>query len=143
MAINKFFYWICAIAAIVILAYSNYTYRNADEGDFSIDKYLKNPEKYGGYQTEYFGKIAGISRDIFYIHVEDKIIKVYGSIEKPVLGETAVFLDFRKDGKIRMIDYHNYNYNYLLYAVSVLALAVFIVLFFMEWKFTAGGFKNA
>lgn len=140
---NKFFYWICAVAAIGILAYNNYTYGNPDEGYFSIENYLKNPEQYGGHTEEHFGNIVYAGKDRFYLSLGTTTLEVYGSIESPVLGETAVFLDFGKDGKIRMIGYHNYNYNYLLYAASVLALVVFAILFFKEWKLTPRGFKNA
>ena len=115
----------------------------AKEG-FSLDRYLENPQKYGGIKAERMVKIINISQDHFYLDLSNTPIKVYGSgVKKPVYGETLVFLNFRKDGIIELIDYHNYNYNYFLYIISIFAFSIFIIIFFKEWKITARGFKDA
>ena len=59
------------------------------------------------------------------------------------MGETALYANFRGDGTIEMIDYHNYNYNHILYIISLIAIVLFLALFFREWKLASGGFKNA
>jgi len=105
---------------------------------------MQNPQKFGNQRFEQFGRIINISNDYFYFDLGGNSIKVFGSgIKKPVLGETVVYVEYGKDGKIRMIDYHDYNYNYFLYAISVIALIIFIVIFLKEWKATWKGFKNA
>ena len=111
---------------------------------FTHDNYLENPQKYGGVKYERMGKIISISQDHFYFELGARDIKVIGSgIKRPILGETVVYVHYRKDGVIELIDYHNYNYNYLLYGVSFIALLIFIMIFFKEWKITWRGFKDA
>ena len=89
-------------------------------------------------------KITSMSEDYFYVNLENTKIKIMGSgIKMPVLGQTAVFLDFRKDGTVKLIDYHNYNYNYVLYILSFFALIIFLIMLFKEWKITLRGFKSA
>ena len=123
-------------------------YENVPVGDdsehFSIEKYLKEPDKYANKKMERIIKIKNISNENFYFQWNNNDIKVLGhGIEMPVLGETVVYLNFRKDGIIEMIDYHNYNYNYILYILSFFALVWFVIIFFREWKITRRGFENA
>lgn len=128
---------------ITFLAYDVKVKRNVESSSY-LTNYLNNSEKYGGSKVEYFGKVINISQNYFYFRSGSKEIKIYGSgIKMPVLGETIVFLDFQKDGKIRMIDYHNYDYNYIIYIISFFALIVFVVIFLKEWKLTKKGFKDA
>ena len=133
-----------AVLIIVLMVYEAVYYFNYAKNDFSLKSYLENPQKYGDRKAENFGRIVNISQDYFYFNLSSDTIKVIGTgIKRPVLGETVLYLDYRKDGKIIMLDYHNYNYNYILYAVSVLAIVIFIFLFFKEWKITEWEFKNA
>jgi len=137
-------------ALVFILVISLLLYDKAHSMDLtnpnrqSLKQYLENPQLYGGYNAERFGKIVNISKGYFYFNIGDKSLKIYGSdIKKPVLGETVLFLNYRKDGRIELIDHHNYNYNYVLYAISVFSLMVFILILFKEWKITPRGFRNA
>src|SRR3989344_3779187 len=140
----KFVAYLFIFALIIAtLVYDVRVKQNIESSSY-LTNYLNNPEKYSGNKVEYFGKIINISQDSLYFRAEGKEIKVYGSgVKMPVLGETVVFLDFQKDGKIRIIDYHNYNYNYVIYLISFFALAVFVAIFLKEWKLTRKGFKDA
>jgi len=64
-------------------------------------------------------------------------------IKRPIYGETLVYVHYRKDGIIELIDYHNYDYNYFLYIISFFAFIVFIIIFLKEWKITRRGFEDA
>ncbi len=132
------------ILVVTIFLHDNVRSVEQDKEGFTVANYLENPQKYGNQKIESMVKIISISQDHFYINLGSRNIKVIGSgIKRPVLGETAVFLDYRKDGIIELIDYHNYNYNYLLYVVSFFAIIIFIIIFFKEWKITPRGFKDA
>ena|SRR3989344_9053241 len=136
----KVWYFLLFVLITILFFYGNVMDKSYGEDAFNLDNYLKNPQKYGDYKGQVFGKITGINQDSFYINS----LKVSGSgIIKPVYGETVLFLDFKKDGIIKLIDYHNYNYNYFLYVISFFAFVVFIVIFFKEWKITLRGFKDA
>lgn len=140
----KTLYFLVFVLMIILFLYDNAERASTAKEEFSIRDYLKNPQKYGGYQIESMVKITGISKDYFYVNLDNTEFKVIGSgIKMPIFGQTAVFLDFRKDGIIKLIGYHNYNYNYLLYIISIFALIVFALIFFKEWKITLRGFKNA
>ena len=141
---KKIWFFFILILIISLMLYEIKYYSDYSRNNFSLKNYLENPEKYGGYRSENFGRIVNTSQDYFYFDAGGEAIKVFGkNIQKPVLGETVLYLDYRKDGKIVMIDYHNYNYNYVLYAISVLAIIVFVFLFLKDWKITRKGFKNA
>lgn len=128
----------------VSLIYDRAYFADAVHPGFSFNKYLQDPGLYGGEKVEVFGTFRNFSENSFYFNLGDKEIKIYGSnVEKPILGETVLYLDFRKDGIIELIDYHNYNFNYALYALSLMAVLLFIILFFKEWKFSFGGFEDA
>lgn len=140
----RIFYCLVFFLFIGLLIYENTYVLNKSKNSFSIEKYLREPEKFGNKKMERIIKIENISNNHFYFQWGEFNIKVLGSgIEKPVLGETVVYLNFRKDGIIEMIDYHNYNYNYVLYTISVFALILFLIFFFMEWKLTKRGFEDA
>ncbi|MBI3034760.1 hypothetical protein HYY71_00410 [Candidatus Woesearchaeota archaeon] len=113
------FYIVIFLLTLGVFIYDNLVIAKEANDKFTFDSYLKKPNKYGGKH------------------------KVEGSIKRHVLGESAAYLDFKKNGTIELIEYHNYNYNYILYAVSFVALLMFIALFFNEWKPTLRGFKNA
>lgn len=126
------------------LAYDNARGYNGAKDSFTIKKYLENPQKYGGVKIENFGRIVNISQDHFYFDIGSTDLKVFGSgVKEPVLGEMVVYLDYRKDGRIKMIDFHTYDYNFILYGISFIALIVFIFIFLKEWKFSWKGFKDA
>lgn len=132
------------IIFVLLLVYEHAYLLDKSKKSFSIEKYLQEPEKYGDKKMERIIKIANINQDHFYFQWGKFNIKVIGSrIEMPILGETVVYLNFRKDGIIEMIDYHNYNYNYILYIISFFALIVFIIIFFKEWKITKRSFEDA
>ena len=110
------------------------------ESAFTLNDYLENPQKYGGYKGQHFGKFISISQDNFYYDLGDLDIKVIGSgVRNPIYGETVIFVNHRTDGIIELVDYHNYNYNYLLYFFSFIALVIFLILFFREWRLTLRG----
>lgn len=133
---------IIAILAIFLYDNVNATIRSIER--FTLDKYFEDPQKYGNKKAEHMVKIINVSQDHFYIELNNKDIKVMGSgIQRPLYGETVVFLNYRKDGIIELIDYHNYNYNYFLYGMSIVAVLVFAIIFSREWKITKGGFKDA
>ena len=137
-------YLLLFILIFGLFLYDNAERENMAKEEFSIRGYLNDPQKYGSHQIESMVKITAISEDHFYVNLEGTQLNVVGSgIKMPVFGQTAAFLDFRKDGTIKLIDYHNYNYNYLLYIMSFFALIVFLIIFFKEWKITLRGFKNA
>ena len=140
----KIAYILVLIMFIGSLIYENVYVSNRSESRFTIEKYLHEPEKYGDKKMERIIQIKNISNDHFYFEWGSHDIKVIGSgIQMPVLGETVVYLNFRKDGIIELIDYHNYNYNYVLYILSFFAVIWFIIIFFNEWKITRRGFENA
>lgn len=140
----KIWYFILFILIAVLFIHDNVRSVDKAKEGFTITNYLENPQKYGNYKAEGIAKIINISQDHFYANWYNSDIKVLGSgIKEATLGETDVFLKFRKDGVIELINYHNYNYNYLLYAISFLALIVSLIIFFKEWKFTWRGFENA
>ena len=142
--INKVLYLIALLLLVILVFYHNYYFKAGSSNGFSINNYEASPQAYGERKIEQFGRIINISRDYFYFDLGGKSIKIYGTgITKPTLGETVIFANYGKDGKIRLIDYHNYNFNYVLYVISVLALVVFFVIFLKEWKITKRGFKNA
>lgn len=135
-------YFFAFILLVSFWLYHNLHHSNP-ERSFNLRNYTQNPQKFAG-QYEQFGKIINISQDHFYFSAGGESIKVFGSgIKTPVYGETVIFVDYRKDGRIELIDYHNYNYNYILYALSLLALIIFIVIFFREWRITLRGFRDA
>ncbi len=132
---------------MIVLAISLFLHENVnsvtDKDRFSIGNYVENPQKYGGINGEHLVKIVNISQDHFYINFGNRDVKVIGNIERPTLGESTVFLNYKKNGVIELIDFHNYNYNYVLYGFSVFAFILFIIIFFMEWKITWRGFEDA
>jgi len=137
-------YLLVFILVAVILLFDNLDYSASNKDRFTITKYLENPQKYGGIKLENFGRIVNISQDHFYLDIGSRDLKVFGSgIKKPVLGEIVVYINYNKNGRIEMIDYHTYDYNYVLYGLSFFALIVFMIIFFMEWKFTRRGFEDA
>ena len=141
---KKFWFFLTLIIIVSLMFYETKYYADYSKNNFSLQNYLENPEKYGDHSSESFGRIVNISQDHFYFNAGGDYIKVFGkNIQKAELGETVLYLDYRKDGRIVMIDYHNYNYNYILYAISFLAVMIFVFLFFKEWKLTRRGFKNA
>lgn len=141
-ALTKFCYLLLFLLLATLLVYDDIRILE-DENAFTLDKYLENPEKYGGVKSQRMGKIMEINYGYFLFSGSDKPIKVIGKIERPILGETLIYVHYRKDGIIELIDYHNYNFNYILYLISLFAIAVFLIIFFKEWKLTKRGFENA
>lgn len=139
------FYLSAAILMLVFLVYDHvYAYIFPDVGYFTLEDYAKNPQAYDGLKEERFGRIINISDGYFYFNSGGKPIKVFGSgLEMPVFGETAIYVELEGDGRIKLVGHHNYNYNYLLYLISAVALLVFLVIFFKEWRITKRGFENA
>ncbi len=141
--ISVFLYILVLILMLSLVWYDNKVPRNVENISF-LQNYLKNPEKYGGRQVENFGKIINSSNDHFYFYTDNAIILVYGSgVKKSKYGETVMFLDYKKNGIIEMVDYHHYKYNYVLYFTSVIAIGLCAVILFKEWKLTRRGFKSA
>jgi len=137
-------YLLILILIIVLLLIDNISYSGAKEEGFTYSNYLENPQKYGGLKLENFGRIVNINQDHFYFDIGSRDLKVYGTgIKRPVLGEIVVYINYNKNGKMEMIDYHTYDYNYVLYGLSVFALFIFMILFFFDWKLTWRGFKDA
>ena len=129
---------------VVLFIQDNVRSLNKDEEHFTVTNYFENPQKFGGVKAEHMARIVNISQDHFYVNIGDRDLKIMGSdIKRPVLGETVVYVHYRKDGIVELIDYHNYNYNYFLYGVSFLGLIIFLIIFFHEWKITRGGFEDA
>lgn len=143
--LSSIWYALVFMLVISLLLYDKaHTMDLTNPNKHSLEQYFENPQLYGGYNAERFGKIVNISKSHFYFNVGDKSIKIYGyDIKKPILGETVLFLNFRQDGRIELIDYHNYNYNYVLYTISAFSLIVLIFIFSKEWKITPGGFRDA
>ena len=142
--LTRIAYFLVFILIMGFFLYDNAKRAITAKEEFNIRDYLKNPQRYGGQQIESMVKITSMSEDYFYVNLENTKIKIMGSgIKMPVLGQTAVFLDFRKDGTVKLIDYHNYNYNYVLYILSFFALIIFLIMLFKEWKITLRGFKSA
>lgn len=97
-------------------------------------------------KVQIFGKIINISNNHFYIYTGHSNLKINSSNMPPVrkakYGETIVYA-VNKDNVIEGIDYHNYDYNYVLYILSFIALIIFLVILFREWKLTLKGFEDA
>ncbi len=120
-----------------LFVYDNVRSMYVAEHGFTLNNYLKDPQRYGGGRGQRFGKVINTSQDHFYFDLGDSYIKVIGSgVKKSIYGETVIFINFRKDGIIELIDYHNYDYNYLLYLLSFIALVIFLIIFFREWRLT-------
>jgi len=140
----KLWYVLVLFLVVGIFLFDNVKSGIKKEDGFSFKNYFENPQKYSEESYERMGKIVNISSDHFYVKFGDMDIKVTGSgVKKPILGETDVYINFRKDGIIELLGYHNYNFNYILYGISLFALIILIVIFFMEWRFTIRGFKDA
>ena len=140
----KVWYLLLFILILSLFFYGNLYVDYSAEDVFNLDGYFKNPQKYGRDNVQVFGNIINIRQNNLYFDLGGLNINVVGSdVKKAVYGETVLFLNFRKDGIIELLDYHNYNYNYLLYIISLFALVVFAIILFMEWKITVRGFKDA
>jgi len=142
--LTKIWFFLVLILTVVLLIHDNVRGVDKAKEGFTITKYLENPQKYGGVKLENFGRIVNISQDHFYLDIGSRDLKVFGSgIKKPILGEIVVYINYNKNGRIEMIDYHTYDYNYVLYGISFFALIAFMIIFFMEWRFTRRGFEDA
>lgn len=142
--LNIIFYFLVIVLIVMLLFYDRAYYLNITKTKFTEENYEKNPELYGNHKAERLAKIINISEDHFYIRLGNKNVKVIGSnVRMPVIGESVFFLNYRKDGIIELIDYHSYDNNYVLYSISVIAIIIFIIILFKEWKLTARGFENA
>ena len=142
--LNRALYFLILVLFIGTFVYDNLRTSGKAKDGFTISNYLGSPEKYDGYKMEIMVRVVNISLGHFVFNIGSKDLKISGSgIKKPVLGETALYANFRGDGTIEMIDYHNYNYNHILYIISLIAIVLFLALFFREWKLASGGFKNA
>lgn len=140
----KIGYLLTIILVIALIFIENKDFSDSNDDIFTISNYIDNPEKYGGVQLENFGRIVEINQDHFYFDIGSMDLKVYGTeIKKPILGEIVVYIDYNKNGKMEMIDYHTYDYNYVLYGLSFFSLIVFVIIFFAEWKITRRGFEDA
>ena len=140
----KIWYFLLFILIVTLFLYDNAYDHYEAEHTFSLEKYLGNPTRYEDYKDQYLGKIINMSKNHFYLNVRGSHLKVFGSdVKKSVYGETVFFLNFKKNGNIELIDYHNYNHNYLLYFFSFIAFIIFLFIFFQEWKITLKGFENA
>ena len=141
---SRALYFLILVLFIGTFVYDNLRTLGKAKDGFTISNYLSSPEKYDGYKMEVMGRIVKISQEHFVFNIGSMDLNILGSgIQKPVLGETALYVNFRGDGTIEMIDYHNYNYNHVLYIISLIAIILFLTIFFKEWKITSGGFKNA
>tara|TARA_B100000315_G_scaffold250857_1_gene284483 strand:+ start:1211 stop:1666 length:456 start_codon:yes stop_codon:yes gene_type:complete len=137
-------YILTLILLLTIFLYDNVKGINKAKEGFTIEKYMENPQKFGGIKFEHMARIINISQDHFYVNLGNRDLKVMGSgIKRPIYGETLVYVHYRKDGIIELIDYHNYDYNYFLYIISFFAFIVFIIIFLKEWKITWRGFEDA
>jgi len=134
--LRRVWYLLLFILIVGLFFYDNVWYM---ERDSRIEKI--------GKETQHFGKIINISEGHFYIHTGSSNLRIESSympeVRKVRFGETVVHVMPREGGIVEGIDYHNYDYNYLLYIISFIALVVFIVLFFKEWRVTFGGFEDA
>lgn len=142
--LNYAFYFLVVALIVALFAYDRAYYLDRAKSKFTLENYLKDPKTFGSYKSERLAKITNISSDHFYINTGGREIRVIGSnVTMPILGEPVFFLDFKKDGNIALIDYHNYDYNYLLYMLSAVALIIFVIIFLLDWKLTSRGFKDA
>jgi hypothetical protein len=139
----KIWYVLVFVLLIGLLLYGdNHNLHRVER--FNLDKYLDGSGVYEGHKGQRFGKIVNISQDHFYFDIGSHTIKIMGSgVEGAVYGETVLFIDFRGDGVMELINHHNYDYNYLLYIISFFAFLVFLFIFFKEWRITIRGFENA
>ena len=55
-----------AFLVIALMLYETNYYSDYSKNNFSLKSYLENPQKYGGHQTENFGRIMNISQGYFY-----------------------------------------------------------------------------
>ena len=140
----KIWYFLVFLLLIGLLVHENVKNIDNSRDGFSLKNYYENPQKYGDVKFERMGKITKINQDHFYFDLGNVNIKIFGSgVKKSILGETVVYVIYRMYVLIQLIDYHNYNFNYLLYVISIVALFVFIIIFFKEWKITVRGFEDA
>ncbi len=134
--LNRIWYALIFILIVGLFFYDNvwWLYRDLNIGD--VDR-----------ETQVSGKIVNISEDHFYIYTGSSNLRIESSntpkIRKARYGETVVHVLWRKNGTIEGLAYHNYDYNYVLYLFSFIALLMFLIIFFREWKLTSRGFENA
>ncbi len=132
------------IVVLFLLLFAHQNAWNLQRERFHIDRFFEDPLTYGNHTGQRFGKVVGVQADTFDFNDGDKVIRIEGSGVVPaVLGETILYVDYRLDGRMVLIDYHNYNYNYVLYGLSLVAFFYFVWLFFREWKLTKRGFRDA
>ncbi|HLC96332.1 MAG TPA: hypothetical protein VJH97_03355 [Candidatus Nanoarchaeia archaeon] len=140
---NKSVYLVVSILTIGLVAYDNFD-RIADPRQRTyLDLYLDNPALYGGHKWGSWGTIVNQSDDHFYLFMQGHTIRVQGSVQPAIWGETNYYLYFGEDGTISLIDYHNQDYFYLYYLLSFIGFLIFLWIFFKEWKLTKRGFENA
>src|SRR3989338_3162120 len=90
----KLTYLLILSLLIVLWLYSNLI--GSEEGVFSIDRFIGNPQKYGDYQMEVMGRIDSIGDGYFILDVGSFNIKIYGKgVKKPVLGESVFYMNFK------------------------------------------------
>jgi hypothetical protein len=132
------------LALLGFIALSFYASKYHMEYYPTIHDLLSNPERYHNLITEQTGVMQDVTSDSFYLKNGDARIKVIGNnIPELKSGYTSVLGKFDKDGFIELKDIRNHNYDSVKYIVSLIGFAIFIAIFFSEWKLTKGGFKYA
>ena len=110
--LSRVWLFLIFILIVVLFLHDNVRSTLKAKDHFTLNNYLENPHEYGGHKTEVMGRITSISQNYFYFNVGTKNIKIFGSgIKKPILGETVVFLNFRKDGIIEFDFSNNLNFE--------------------------------
>ena len=136
--------YIQLLALLGFIALSFYASKYHQDYYPSVNDLLNNPERYHNTITEQTGVMQDTTGDSFYLKNGDVRIKVIGNnIPQLTYGYTSVLGRFDKDGFIKLKDIRNHNYDSVKYIVSLIGLAIFLAIFFSEWKLTKGGFKYA
>lgn len=129
--------WLIWAIFLLLLIFFSIDFYNK-KGDYppTIDEFLNNPQKYEGRITEFTGPVASTSSDSFVMVINQKSLKIYYTLyEKPKLGQIYSLVRLNADGTSNAIKIHELSYNYIKYAVSFIALIIFLYIFFRDWKF--------
>ena len=100
----------CLVLILFVLLFAHQNVWNQDRERFHIDRFIEDPLTYGNHTGQRFGKIVVVQPETFDFNDGDKVIRIEGSgVVASTLGETVIFLDYRLDGRMVLIDYHNYD----------------------------------
>ena len=130
------------MALIILILLSMYSLNQHSNYYPTIKDLLDNPERYHNKITEQGGRLSLEKGTIRRGNEEIKII-IKEPLRNPKYGTVTIVGRFDKSGSIEVHDIHYSDYNNLKYFASIIGGAIFLYLFFKEWKITKRGFESA